>query len=72
LEASSSALGETGPTGADGIGRIVSVPAHEYGVAGNLAGDVASDATYYYFCTQNYVNNSTKIWYRIAWTAGSW
>jgi hypothetical protein len=72
LEASSSALGETGPTGADGVGRIVSVPAHEYGVSGNLAGDVASDATYYYFCTQNYVNNTTKIWYRIAWTAGSW
>jgi hypothetical protein len=72
LEASSSAYGETGPTGADGIGRIVSVPAHEYGVAGNLAGDVASDSTYYYFCTQNYVNNSTKIWYRISWTAGSW
>jgi collagen type VII alpha len=72
LEASSSAYGETGPTGADGIGRIVSVPAHEYGVAGNLAGDVASDSTYYYFCAQNYVNNSTKIWYRISWTAGSW
>lgn len=72
LEASSSAYGETGPTGADGVGRVVSAPAHEYGVAGNLAGDVASDGTYFYFCMQNYVDNSTKIWYRILWTAGSW
>ena len=72
LEASSSAYGETGPTGADGVGRVVSVPAHEYGVSGNLAGDVASDGTYFYFCMQNYVDNSTKIWYRILWTAGSW
>ena len=72
LEASSSAYGETGPTGADGVGRIVSVPAHEYGVSGNLAGDVASDGTYFYFCMQNYVDNSTKIWYRILWTVGSW
>ena len=72
LEASSSAYGETGPTGADGVGRVVSAPAHEYGVSGNLAGDVASDGTYFYFCMQNYVDNSTKIWYRILWTAGSW
>lgn len=72
LEASSSAFGETGPTGADGVGRVVSAPAHEYGVSGNLAGDVASDGTYFYFCMQNYVDNSTKIWYRILWTAGSW
>ena len=72
LEASSSALGETGPTGPAGAGRIVSVPLHEYGASGDLQGDIAFDATYFYYCTANYVNNSTKIWYRVAWTAGSW
>jgi hypothetical protein len=55
-----------------GTVNVVSVPAHDYGVSGNLAGDVASDSNYFYFCTANYVNNSTKIWYRISWTSGSW
>ena len=69
LEASSSSPGEPGE---NGIGRIVSVPVHDYGVSGHLAGDTASDNSYYYYCTANFVDNSTKIWYRISWTSGSW
>jgi hypothetical protein len=69
LEATSRAISNANEAGTV---NVVSVPAHEYGVDGNLTGDVASDASYFYFCAANYVNNSTKIWYRIGWTAGSW
>ena len=69
LEATSRSISNANEAGTV---NVVSVPAHEYGVSGNLAGDVASDASYFYFCTANYVNNSTKIWYRVGWTAGSW
>ena len=69
LEATSRSIGNPSEPGTV---NVVSPPAHDYGVSGNLAGDVASDADYFYFCTANYVNNSTKIWYRISWTSGSW
>ena len=69
LEATSRSISNANEAGTV---NVVSVPAHEYGVSGNLTGDVASDASYFYFCTANYVDNSTKIWYRVGWTAGSW
>lgn len=49
-----------------------SVPAHDYGVSGDTAGMFAYDSNYLYICISNYVNNSTVIWKRIGWTAGSW
>jgi hypothetical protein len=48
------------------------VPAHSYGVAGDEAGMVAFNSTYMYYCTANYVNNSTDIWKRIAWSGDRW
>jgi uncharacterized phage infection (PIP) family protein YhgE len=42
----------------------VAVPTHSYGVAGDKVGMRAFDATYIYYCTADYVNNSTNIWKR--------
>jgi hypothetical protein len=50
----------------------VTVPAHSYGVAGDVAGMVAFDSTYIYYCTADYVNNSTNIWKRTAHGTGTW
>jgi hypothetical protein len=50
----------------------VTVPAHSYGVAGDVAGMVAFDSAYIYFCTANYVDNSTNIWKRTAHGTGTW
>ena len=52
--------------------RVGGVPAHSYGVAGDKIGTLAFDATYIYYCTANYVNNSTTIWKRTAHGAGTW
>ena len=49
-----------------------SVPAHSYGVAGDEAGMFAVDATYVYFCTASYVNNSTNIWRRTLHGVTTW
>ena len=48
------------------------VPTHSYGAAGDTAGMFASDATYFYYCTANYVDVSTDIWKRTAHGAGTW
>jgi hypothetical protein len=53
-------------------GRVVfpttTAPANNYGVVGDVAGMVAFDNNYVYYCTANYVDNSTPIWKRIALT----
>jgi hypothetical protein len=51
---------------------VASVPAHSYGVAGDKAGMLAFDATYIYYCTADYVDNSTDIWKRTAHGTGTW
>lgn len=48
------------------------VPAHSYGAAGDVAGMVAFDSGYIYYCTSNYVDNSTNIWKRVAFDATTW
>ena len=48
------------------------VPAHSYGVPGDMPGLVAFDGDYIYYCKQQYVNNTTDIWVRVAWTGTSW
>jgi hypothetical protein len=50
----------------------VTAPSHSYGVAGDVAGMVAFDSTYIYYCTANYVNNTTNIWKRTAHGTGTW
>jgi hypothetical protein len=47
-------------------------PIHSYGVAGDIQGMIAFDSSYIYYCTANYVNNTTDIWKRIALVATSW
>jgi hypothetical protein len=48
------------------------VPEHSYGAAGDKEGMVVFDNTYIYYCTADYVNNSTDIWKRTAHGAGTW
>ena len=48
------------------------VPAHSYGVVGDKAGMLAFDADYIYYCTADYVNDTTDIWKRTAHGASTW
>jgi hypothetical protein len=50
----------------------VAVPAHSYGVTGDKVGMIAFDADYMYYCTANYVDNTTDIWKRTAHGTGTW
>jgi hypothetical protein len=52
--------------------RVSSIPAHNYGVAGDRKGMFAHDDTHLYVCIADYVNNSTVIWKRINWASGNW
>ena len=57
----------------DGIGMpVTTAPTHSYGSAGDVAGLVAFDNFYIYYCTGNYVNTSTNIWKRVALDATPW
>ncbi len=60
----------------DNTGRMIfpngTVPAHSYGAAGDKEGMVVFTDPYIYYCKQDYVNNSTDIWVRVAWTGTSW
>jgi hypothetical protein len=48
------------------------VPEHSYGAAGDKEGMVVFTDPYIYYCKQDYVNNTTDIWVRVAWTGTSW
>ena len=48
------------------------VPAHSYGAAGDKEGMVVFTDPYIYYCKEDYVNNSTDIWVRVAWTGTNW
>ena len=52
--------------------KVVPVPTHSYGATGDVAGLVAFDASYLYYCKQTYVDNSTNIWVRVAWSGTTW
>jgi hypothetical protein len=51
---------------------VATVPAHSYGAAGDKAGMLAFDVDYIYYCTADYVNDTTDIWKRTAHGAGTW
>lgn len=55
-----------------GVGIPSDIPVHSYGKPGDLKGMVAFDGTYMYYCMQNYVNNSTTIWDRVAFSGNTW
>lgn len=48
------------------------VPEHSYGAAGDKEGMVVFTDPYIYYCKQDYVNNTTDIWVRVAWTGTNW
>jgi hypothetical protein len=49
----------------------VTVPASSIGQLSDVAGLVADDASYHYYCTGSY-DGDTHIWKRIAWDEGTW
>ncbi len=51
---------------------ISKVPGTSKGSAGDLAGTVAFDDTYIYYCTTDYTNGVADIWKRTAHGAGTW
>ena len=48
------------------------VPTASTGAVGDQAGQIAFDADYIYYCTADYVNDTTDIWKRTAHGAGTW
>ncbi len=52
--------------------QIVSVPSHNYGNPGDTVGMIAVDSDYFYWCFQNYVDNSTACWRRIYGGGSVW
>ena len=48
------------------------VPEHSYGAAGDKEGMVVFSDPYIYYCKQDYVDNTTDIWVRVAWTGTNW
>ena len=57
---------------ADRLILSINSPAHSYGAAGDKTGMIAFDTSYIYYCVANYLNNSTDIWKRTAYSAGTW
>ena len=51
---------------------ISGVPSTSKGSAGDLAGTIAADSTYFYYCTTNYTDGVADIWKRTAHGAGTW
>jgi hypothetical protein len=49
-----------------------SVPSTSHGQSGDTANTWAANATYLYFCSQNYTNGANSIWQRVAWSANTW
>jgi hypothetical protein len=72
----SNALGPVFQWQFDSTGRTTfpngTVPEHSYGAFGDLEGMVVFTDPYIYYCKQDYVNNTTDIWVRVAWTGTSW
>jgi hypothetical protein len=49
----------------------VTVPVSSIGQLSDVAGLVADDASYHYYCTGSY-DGDTHIWKRVAWDEGTW
>lgn len=47
------------------------VPTSSVGIPGSVAGQIAFDNVYLYYCTGTY-DGSSHIWKRIAWSVGTW
>ena len=55
----------------DLVYRATAVPVSSIGQLSDVAGLVADDASYHYYCTGSY-DGDTHIWKRVAWDAGTW
>jgi hypothetical protein len=58
-------------TAGDLVYRATGVPINSLGFEGEVAGLVADDANYHYYCTAAY-DGTTHIWKRIAWSNDTW
>jgi hypothetical protein len=54
------------------FGYVTTVPLHRYGTSADIEGMIAFDSMYVYYCTSNYVDDSTNIWQRIKFDSTSW
>jgi hypothetical protein len=55
----------------DLVYRATAVPVSSIGQLSDVAGLVADDASYHYYCTGSY-DGDTHIWKRVAWDEGTW
>ena len=56
----------------DRINIAVSLtPVSSVGIDGDIAGDIAVDSNYFYYCTAAW-DGSTNIWKRVALDVGTW
>ena len=53
-------------------GRVVNAPSFSVGSEGDIAGDIAFDSGYIYYCTADYTDGLSNIWKRVAWSADTW
>lgn len=47
------------------------VPAHSIGAPGDVKGNMASDANYFYYCVMDY-DGTSDIWKRLGWSLDTW
>lgn len=52
--------------------KIVTAPSTSKGAAGDIAGTVAFNSSYFYYCTTSYTNGVADIWKRTAWSNDTW
>jgi len=48
------------------------IPTHDTGAPGDVAGMVALDSNWMYYCVANYTTGSAVIWKRTAWSGETW
>lgn len=51
---------------------VNTVPTTSKGVAGDKAGTIVSDSTYFYICKANYTDGLADIWSRNPLASGTW
>lgn len=62
----------TTQTTAWGGGRVVNVPLSSTGAVGDITGDIAFNASFFYYCTTDYTDGLSNIWKRVAWSNDTW
>ena len=51
--------------------KLSTVPSSSLGQSGDIAGMLAANSTYLYYCVESYSGN-TNIWKRVSWSNDTW